>query len=1098
MNKKSVDSKMKSALNFKSFFTLLLLLMGTNTLMAQSVTVRGTVTEAGSREPIPGVNVIIEGTTQGTITDIDGNYQLNADGNATLVYSFIGYQLHKETVSGRARIDVALSPETTILDEVVAIGYGTTTRRDLTGAVSSVSESVLRNAPVASAAEAITGRMAGVSVTTTEGSPDAEIKIRIRGGGSISQDNSPLFIVDGFPVNSISDIPPGDIQSIDVLKDASSTAIYGARGANGVVIVSTRSGQPGRVTVNVNSYMGVRKVTDLLGVLNPYEYVMYQYELGQTEAFAKYYGVYDDLEIYKSIRGTNWQDEVFGRTATVQNYNASISGGGDNTRYNLSLSRADEESIMIGSGFERNNINLKLNSKLNDRVNIDFNTRMNHTVIDGAGVSSGSGSTTRLRNSVKYAPTQGLRGFDSTLEDDLGMISPETESLLFDPVQSTLDDYRRQKRFANNFGAALNWEIVKDLSFRSEWGYEFRQDRTDQVWGPSTSQSKNRGGQPVAQIFTRDGYSWRNANTLSLNKRNWLPGHTVNLLIGQEVTSAENTTLTAYAEYFPSDMTPADVLAMFNLGTPQPIQSRISEQNNMASFFGRANYSLYDKYMLNLTFRADGSSKFAQGNQWGYFPSAAFAWRLSEENFLENQAYWLSNLKLRVSYGTAGNNRISDGLWKMSYRTTGGKIYYSNETPDSYLVPGSSLHNPDLKWETTYTRNAGLDFGFFNNRLSGMVDVYWNTTKDLLVEAPLATASGYNTQFQNVGQTSNKGVELSLDGHLIQRRDFSLSASFNIGFNRNNVDKFRNGDENFKLYSSGWNGTAQPQEDYIIQEGRPVGQMYGYVTDGMYSFDDFDFVWVHDANGNPTNQSGWVLKDGVPGNASLTSAGRHFGPGALKFKDVSGPDGEPDGVIDAHDRQIIGNANPLHTGGFNITGRYKSFDFSVFMNWSYGNDVYNANKIDFSSFLLTRRYQNIQDFMSMDQRFLTIDPANGHNIYYGANANPQRLQELNGNASIWHPIMTTTPLHSWAIEDGSFLRINTVTLGYTLPKTISSMVNIETLRFYVSGYNLHTFTNYTGFDPEVDTRRAIPMTPGVDYSAYPKSFSILGGVNITF
>jgi TonB-linked SusC/RagA family outer membrane protein len=1097
MRKNCGKMRMQLMSRIKVLMLLTALLPGTVSSWGQTSRVTGTVSEEGSGLPIPGVNVVITGTTQGAITDMDGNFSLDAPTDATLMFSFIGYENQEVALQGRAVVNVVLTQAFTSLDEVVAIGYGTTTRRDLTGAVSSVSESVLRNAPVSSAAEAITGRMAGVQVTTTEGSPDAEIKIRVRGGGSISQDNSPLFIVDGFPVGSISDIPPGDIQSIDVLKDASSTAIYGARGANGVVIVTTRSGTEGRVLVNVNAYVGFRKVKSLLDVLSPYEYVMYQYEIAQDESTERYYGVFEDFDIYRSKPGRNWQDEVFGRTAMIQNYNASVSGGSERTKYNLSLSRADEESIMIGSAFARNNINFKLNTKISDRVSLDFNTRMAHTQVDGAGVSDGSGSTSRLRNSVKYAPTKGLQDFDANLAEDMDMISAESLSLLFDPIQSTLDDYKKQKRILNNYNAALNWEVIDNLTFRSEWGYEMRQDRTDRVWGPSTSQSKNKGGQPVGEIFIRDAYSWRNANTLSYSKRNLFPGHHLNVMVGQEVTSSESKTITTYAEYFPLDMTPDDVLSMFNLGQVQPVATRIGEQNNVASFFGRFNYDVRGRYMLNVTFRADGSSKFAQGNQWGYFPSAAVAWRLSEEGFLYGQNHWLSNLKLRASYGTAGNNRISDGLWKLSYRTTGGKIYHSNETPDSYLIPGSSLNNPDLKWETTITRNAGLDFGFWNNRLAGMVDVYWNTTTDLLVQAPLATASGYTSQYQNVGQTSNKGVELSLDAYIIEKSDFSLSANFNIAFNRNNVDEFSNGDENFKLYTSGWNGSAQPQEDYIIMEGMPVGQMYGYVTDGMYSFDDFDFIWDYDGEGNPTGNSGWVLKDGVADNSTLTS-NRAFGPGSLKFKDVSGPDGVPDGKIDSHDRQVIGDVNPIHTGGLTLNARYKGFDASVFMNWSYGNEVYNANKIDNSNYLLTRRYQNLQSFMSMDHRFMTIDPATGNNIFSGADADPEGLQALNQDASIWHPLMTTTPLHSWAIEDGSFLRLNSVTLGYTLPENIVSRVNMSNLRLYVTGYNLYTLTNYSGFDPEVDTRRSTPMTPGVDFSAYPKSFSVIGGVNITF
>lgn len=1054
---------------------------------AQSRTVTGVVTDTGG-ETVIGASVVVKGTKVGTATDIDGNFSLSvpAEGKV-LVVSYVGMKTQEVPITG-SEVNVVLSDDATGLDEVVVIGYGTVKKRDLTGPVASVGEKTLKNIPVASTAEAITGKLAGVQVTTTEGSPDADIKIRVRGGGSVSQDNSPLYVVDGFIVSNINNIAPTDIETIDVLKDASSGAIYGARGANGVIIITTKSGKEGKVSVNFNAYWGAKKITKTLGVLNPYEYVQYQYELDQSTTFQRYYGSYDDLDIYKSKQGTNWQDEVFGETGFQQYYNASVAGGSKQLKYNLSLTHMDESSIMINSGYKRDNVSLKLNSELNKNISMDFNTRMAYTIIDGPEVNQGSGASSRLRNAVKYAPVKSLSSFSSSTEDDEQSIDPESASLLYNPVESINDEYKRQERLSNTYNMALNWAIISDLKFRTELSYQFDRNRTDNVWGPATSQAKNYAGQPVGKIQNTNGSRWQVSNTLTYDKRDFIKGHNLNVLLGEEISSLSSKYVTSESRFFPSGMAAEDVLAMFNLGTPIPTETKISADERLSSFFGRVSYSGLDKYLASLTFRADGSSKFARGQRWGYFPSLAVAWRLSEEDFLASSQDWLSNLKLRASIGTAGNNRIPDGATYPVYTTSNeNKPYYPNEGEASNLIPGSTLYNPDLKWETTLTRNVGFDFGFFKSRLSGTIDLYWNTTRDLLIAAPLPTGSGYAQQYQNVGQTSNKGLELTLEGLIIDKKDFSLSASFNIGFNKNNVDKFRNGDQNWKTYNSGWNGTAEPTADYILMEGKPIGQMYGYVTDGFYTFDDFTF--------NATTQK-WDLNPGVADNSALTSAGNYFGPGAVKFKKTA-DDGT--NVVNVNDKTIIGDANPIHTGGFSLNGRYKNFDLSAFFNWSYGNDVYNANKLDFSSYLLTRKYQNISDDMSLaNGRFTTIDPLTGYNIYYGKNADPARLQELNQNASIWHPIMTTTALHSWAIEDGSFLRLNTLTVGYTLPKTLTKKFMVENLRVYVTGYNLYTWTNYSGFDPEVDTRRSTPLTPSVDYSAYPKSRSFVGGFNLTF
>ncbi len=1059
---------------------------------AQSKTVKGNVKDH-TGEGVIGASVSVKGMPNiGDITNVDGDFTISAPAEAkTLVVSYIGMKTKEVAITGET-INITMEEDVAMLEEVVVIGYGTVKKRDLTGPISSVGEKTLKDIPVTTAAEAITGKMAGVQVTTTEGSPDADIKIRVRGGGSISQDNSPLYIVDGFQVSSISSIPPSDIESIDVLKDASSAAIYGSRGANGVVVITTKSGKEGRVSVNFNSYWGTKRLTKELDVMSPYEYVMLQYELDQTSSFTQRYGNYSDLDIYKSRRGTDWQNQVFGESGFQQYYNVGVNGGSKALRYSLSLTHTDENSIMINSGYQRDNLNLKLNSEINKNVSFDFNTRLGYTIIDGPQVNQGTGQATRLRNAVKYPPIGNLADSEENPDDD---INSDSSTALYHPVKSIEDEYRRQQRTTNSYNLGVNWKIISGLKFRTEWSYQIDRNRNDDVWGSATSQAKNYAGQPLARLQTVQGESWQVTNTFTYDKE-LVKNHNFTFLLGEELYSGGSKSILDESRYFPMGMTAEEILAMFNLaGETLPTRTTISADNRLSSFFGRVNYTGMDKYLATLTFRADGSSKFARGNRWGYFPSLALAWRLSEESFMEGTTGWLSNLKLRASAGAAGNNRIDDGLWKLTYSTANeNKPYYLNEKEASNLIPGTSLSNSKLKWETTYTSNVGLDFGLFKNRLSGTVEAYWNITKDLLVSSPISSSTGYSTQMQNIGQTSNKGIELTLEGRIIDRKDFTLSASFNIGINKNNVDDFVNGDKDYATYSSGWNGaTTAPLDDYMIKKGKPVGQMYGYVTDGFYSFDDF--------TGYDAATQSWILKPGVPDNRAVTSAGSYFGPGALKFKKTSDTPYDENGkyVIGLDDKQIIGDANPLHTGGFSLTSTYKNIDVSAFFNWSYGNDVYNANKIDNTTYIQTRRYQNMTDEMSLaNGRFTTIDPATGYNIFYGKYADPVRLQEINQNATMWHPIMTQGALHSWAVEDGSFLRLNTLTLGYTFPKKWMKKARIESLRIYATGYNVWLWTNYSGFDPEVDTRRATPMTPSVDYSAYPRSRSFIGGVNLTF
>ncbi len=1083
LNLKNMQRVKKRTWSFMFLFTLLFLCC--TSAFAQQRTVTGVISETNG-DPIIGASVLVKGTSVGAVTGIDGDFSISVPSDKnTLVITYVGMKTKEVAITGSV-VNVTLENEANTLDEVVAIGYGTVKKKDLTGAVSSIGEKSLKDIPISSVAQAMTGRLTGVNVTTTEGSPDADIKIRVRGGGSITQDNSPMYIVDGFQVNNINDIPPTDIQSIDVLKDAASTAIYGSRGANGVIVITTKSGKVGKVSLSLNSYIGVKKTAKNIKVLSPYEYVYYQYELDQSTTFQNYYGRFQDIDIYKADPGTFWQNEVFGETGLEQYYNLSLTGGTEKTKYSLSLTHTDEDYTMINSAFKRTNVNFKLNTQLNDHIEFAFNTRLSYSTIDGPSISSGSGANTKLRNVVKYAPTKGIKAFNEAelAEDDY--ITPESASLLNNPVMDIQNEYKEQYKFSNVYGGTFKWKIIDNLTFTSNVNYEFINNKTDNVWTSGTGQSKSNGNQPLATLTKTEGNSWGINNALDY-KMKINNDHRFDVMLGEELLSRQTDEISVSAKFFPYTFTAQEVLAAMTMGDKQlnSIIQTIGEPKTSSGFFGRANYYLKDRYILSLTARYDGSSVFSPEKRWGFFPGAALAWRVSDEPFMETTKDWLSNLKLRLSYGAVGNDRVGT-YWRQDYSFITGKTYYLNEVGQGALAPSSTLFNPNLTWETTITQNLGLDFGFFNERLSGTLEAYWNKTKDLILEVKMPPLSGYSKQYQNVGQTSNRGIELSLTGYIIEKKDFTLSANFNISFNKNIVDKFTTGEYDYALYGSGWNGSASPTYDYLVKVGEPVGQMYGYVTDGYYSFDDF--TW------NSATQK-WDLNADQPDCVGLTSAGNYFGPGHLKLKKIA-----DDGTnkINDNDRTVIGNAMPIHTGGFGLNANYKGFDASVFFNWSYGNDIYNANKLDYTHYGLTRKYQNLSEEMSLAHRFTTIDPASGKNIYYGKDANPDRLREINQNATIWHPIMTTTVLHSWAIEDGSFLRLNNLTLGYSMPKKIIRKLMMENLRFYVTGYNLYCWTNYSGPDPEVDTRRSTPLTPGVDFSAYPKARSFVGGINVTF
>ncbi len=1070
----------------QSFFLLLLMMCGT-LLFAQTRQIKGKVMDdAGA--PLPGVNVLVSGTQKGVQTDATGSFAIEAPatGAVTLVISYSGFKSQTVKADANKELTITLEKDVSTLEDVVVIGYGSIKRKDLTGTVSSIGSAELSKIPVSSAAEAITGRLPGVQVTTTDGAPGAEIVIRVRGGGSVTQDNSPLYIVDGFPVNSINDIAPADIASIDILKDAATAAIYGARGSNGVVIITTKSAKAGKTTISFNSFVTARTLPRQLEVLSPYEYVLANYEYArlrsQTDVdnFTRYFGVYDDLELYKYQRGTNWQKELFGKPVYSQQHNLSITGGTAKTKFSLSGTNNTDQGLIEGSGYMRNYLNFKLNHELAKGLKLDYATRFVHTRIDGAG-SSGT-SSFRIGDAITTRPVNGIA--DVIELDPTGTDDDYEQFLksLINPKQLIAQDYRKRTNYTLNMNVAGTWNILESLTYRSEFGLDFGFGDNRRYYGPLTGESRNVGGNlPLGEITNSNSRSYRWTNTLNYKKE--IGKHDFTFLVGQEINVlGQGFSEFNRAKFFAENIDPEKLFSNMTLGTQDRHTTTVFAGEKIASFFGRITYQFDSRYLLTLTARADGSTKFAPGNQWGLFPAAAFAWRVSSEEFMSNVSF-VDDLKVRVSYGQAGNNRIPNDMWRVQFAPTDLRpIGFGDVGQPYYGYRSNLLPNPDIKWETTITRNAGVDFTLFKQRLSGTFDVYWNTTKDLLVESDIPQTTGFSKQQQNVGQTSNRGVELGLTGTIVDGKDFQLTGTFNIGINKSKIDRLDGVLE--KPFNSNWAGTdLKTQDDYRVYVGQTIGLMYGYVNDGMYTINDFDSY-------NPITRT-YALKSGVP-NVGSFLGGIGVRPGVMKLKDLNG-----DGVITAADRQVIGRALPKHTGGFGLNAIFKNFDLSAYFNWVVGNDIYNTGAISFNQFYRTS-YGNMLNSVNSSNRFKYIDAA-GNLVTELAD-----LGKLNANATTWSPFSfgNASPVfHSGVVEDGSFLRLNNLTLGYSLPKNLISSIGMTKLRVYATVYNAFLWTKYSGYDPEVSSTRSdgySQLTPGVDYSAYPKSRNFTVGVNVTF
>jgi TonB-dependent starch-binding outer membrane protein SusC len=1064
-------------------------------------TVKGNVKDSYG-EAVIGATVQEVGTKNRTVTDLDGNFSVKTSGSKKLQISYIGMKTQTVNAAGKSNVNVVLEDEASALNEVVVVGYGTVKKKDLTGSVVSVKGEAITKVPVPNVGEALAGKMSGVRVTTTDGSPDAEVLIRVRGGGSITGDNSPLYIIDGFPADNLNDISANDIEDITVLKDASSTAIYGSRGANGVILVTTKGGKAGATRITYNGFVQTKSVANRQKAMDTYDYIMSNYEYAKlrgesaVSSFESMFGVYDDLDIYKGIKAIDWQDDMFGANVVSTQQNVSLTGGTDKTKFTLSGTYDYNGGLMPNNDYSRFSFNFKLSHQINKKVKFNVNARISDQEVNGSGTQGG---TYKIRTSqaITSQATKGLSAY----------VTPDFSSMSDDEYQEYLNSnmtlaeqaaryWRKRNQRRYNFNASLDWQIIKGLTLHTEGGYGYGFEELKNWWGSTTTNASYEGGLPLAEWTKTNKRSVREEVNLSYDLK--LNDHKLNIMVGQEYSNEMSDYNFMHGSGYSKVSTAEEVFANFANGqnTPQ-VKSITNADNRLMSFFGRVNYTWKDRYLATITARYDGSSKFEDGNRWGFFPAAALSWRIVEEPWMESTHKWLSNLKLRASIGEAGNNRIKEDATRLLWGLNdGSKRYGVGDKENNAYKIGTRLANPQLTWETMVTRNIGLDFGFFNERINGSIEYYYNTTKDLLIEHSI-TAPGYTTMYENSGQTTNKGVELTINANIVNKKNFTLDANFNIGFNKSNVDKLSNGVTEM-TFASGWAGTDNiNQQDYIIRVGDPVGLIYGWVCDGYYTTSDF-------ASYDPATNK-YTLKDGVP-NTSLMGGTIGVRPGTMKLRDISGPDGTPDGVVDQYDRTVIGDTNPTCQGGFGFNMTFfKNFDLSANFTYSIGNDVYNANKIAASQRYRSGSYPNLLEDMRPGNAYSYLNPETGELLstledlaYWNEGGNGAGAKEY------WSPFSwgdAKVGPTSWAIEDASFLRLQSLTLGYTLPKKLIQKVGIQNLRFYVTATNLFCITGYTGYDPEVSSYSRNSsysgLTPGIDYSSYPKSRAFTFGLNLT-
>ena len=1039
------------SISVRGWFTLLTLILTIN-LYAQNTTLKGVIVDE-TDTPLIGATVQVKGTSTGSITDFDGNYTIKANKGAVITFSYIGYKTQEIKFTGQPTVNIKMVPDNQTLDEVVVVGYGTMKRSDLTGSVASIAAKDVEGFKTSSVAGALGGQIAGVQITSTDGTPGAGFSINIRGVGTLTGDSSPLYIVDGFEVDDIDYLSNSDIESIEILKDASSSAIYGARAANGVVLISTKSGKIGKPIINYNGSASYRKISKKLDVLSPYEFVKLQGEVNSKYSDSYFKTGNDDngnpyryqsLDDYIGVSGVNWQDETFNPTWS-QDHSLSIMGGTEDTKYNASFSRYIENGIFKNSGFNKTTGKFRLDQKLSKSLSFNFTVNYALTNREGVGTSGDSGRFNMLAQILSARPTGGLKLTDEELL--ASAIDPEMlesgESLAqVNPVKQTesVTNNKRAEMWAGN--ASATWQIIKGLTFKTSGTYNTTNNRTDIFYKDGSKEAYRNGQKPYGRTQMGRDVRWTNSNNLTWKQK--VKKHNYDIMLGHEVSFKSTEYLLGEAMDFPFDNLGNDYLGLG--ATPSRVESSYSEKT-LLSFFARGNYNYDNRYLFTATVRADGSTVFSNKNKWGFFPSFSAAWRVSEEAFMKD-VEWVSNFKVRLGWGIVGNDRISNYLSMDLYEAN--KYGIGNNTV-TVLTP-KQLKNANLKWEGASSVNLGVDLGFFDNRLNVTADFFIKDTKDLLLAQSLAHVTGFDSQMQNIGKIQNKGIELSFNSTNIQTRNFTWQTNFNISFIKNTLKGLASGVES--MYARSGFDSNFTAYDYIATVGQSLGLIYGYEFDGIYQSSDFYTT--------PDNQL--ILKEGITNNARYGTVK----PGVVKYKDQDG-----DGIITTNDRTVIGNAMPKWYGGITNTFNYKGIDFCFMFQFNYGNDIYNATRLYATQSRSGRRNMlaEVADRWS---------PTNASN----------KVPSQDG--------YIVNDVYSRFIEDGSFLRLKNITLGYTLPHKWTRKFHASKLRIYATGQNLFCISGYSGYDPEVNSASSNPMTPGLDWGAYPKSRVFTFGIDLQF
>ncbi|HUX55341.1 MAG TPA: TonB-dependent receptor [Bacteroidales bacterium] len=1017
--------------------------------------VSGTVTDKNG--PIPGVNVVVTGTTLGAMTDINGKYSIYVpQGSKSLTFTFIGMEPQEISIGTLTQINVTMVESAIGLDEVIVIGYGTQKKSDLTSSVASVKATDLENVKMQSIDQGLAGRAAGVQVLNSSGLPGSAPAVRIRGTTSLQGANEPLYVIDGFPIyagegsgnagsqagssniSGISNINPNDIASIEILKDASATAIYGARAANGVVLITTKSGSIGNDKISFSANYGLQNVTKKYDVMDAYNYALLQNEAVVNDGGGPIYSVEDLAEIKANPSlATNWQDEVF-VSAPTQEYNISFTGGDKRTTYAITGGYLKQDGIVKSTDFERFTTRINLSRQMNDWLKTGTHFTANRILskqqrVDGTGI---------IRGATQFNPIFPIyegQGYSFVPLNNGGYTDWNDGVEITNPV-ATINDVLRQTLRNGILGDIfMEIKLTPHLTAKVSGGANISNVKDDTYLPMSTTEGVGTSGQGTIEYGLNQ--NWLNENTLSYI--NNFGEHSVSAVVGATFQENIYEYVSASSQGFTND-----ILQENNLDGGQVYNKPLSSKTRwgLLSYLGRVNYSYKHKYLASIAGRIDGSSRFGSDNKYAFFPSGSLAWRASEEEFIKNLNVF-SNLKVRGSFGYTGNQEI--GLYN-SLPTTGTQTYTWGDGSLATGVSPNKIPNPRLQWEQTGQFDVGFDMGFFNNRLGVTVDYYHKKTTKMLYSEQVPFSTGFTSYLNNIGSMQNQGIELEITANIFTGA-FKWDANFNISANRNKVLSLAE-----VLYKDvGVNQGDVKIDPWLrrIWVGESIGAFYGWQFDGIFQ-----------------NQAEVDAQNQTIGNAWI---------GGRKYKDVSSEDdnpedgkytGAPDGVVDNSDRQIIGNALPDFIGGMNNNLSYKNFNLNVFLQWSVGNDIWSYDKTQLT---LPTGGQNVFSYMA--DRWTTTNPSN-------------ELPKATTNRQI--------VANDYYIEDGSYLKIKNIVLGYTFPESMVKVV--DRLNIYCSLNNFITFTNYSGFDPEVSFRGASNLTMGEDYGTYPQSKTVMFGVKVDF